>query len=148
MKSGIKGFTLIELLVVISIIGVLIGLSLFGLQGAREASRDARRKSDLEIIRSGVELYKSDCGYYPASLSAGQPLATSCPSSNTYITSVPEDPLTDGGRRYGYLPSPAASPTTYSICASLEQVPAPTPSPGTCGSCGTGFSCNYRVTNP
>ena len=60
-----KGFTLIELLVVISIIGILIAVSIFGLSGARESARDARRKSDLELIRSGLELYRADCNAYP-----------------------------------------------------------------------------------
>ncbi len=41
------GFTLIELLVVIAITAILIGLSVFGLQGARESARDAQRKADL-----------------------------------------------------------------------------------------------------
>ena len=43
------GFTLIELLVTISIIGILIGLSVFGLQGARQSARDAKRKADLDM---------------------------------------------------------------------------------------------------
>src|SRR3989344_5965218 len=59
------GFTLIELLVVISIVGSIIGLSVFGLQGARQSSRHSKRKADLEQIRSGLEIYKSDCDKYP-----------------------------------------------------------------------------------
>src|SRR3990170_1677136 len=97
-----KGFTLIELLVVISIIGILIALSVFGLQGAREASRDAKRKADLELIRSGIEIYKSDCNSYPASLGAvliGDDSNPSCDSGNTYIAQIPADPI-DPSRSY------------------------------------------------
>ncbi|MCK4588676.1 prepilin-type N-terminal cleavage/methylation domain-containing protein, partial [Candidatus Woesebacteria bacterium] len=60
-----KGFTLIELLVVISIIGILLALSIFGLQGARKSARDSKRKADIELIRSGIEIYKADCNVYP-----------------------------------------------------------------------------------
>ena len=63
-----KGFTLIELLVVISILGVLLALSVFGMQGARQSSRDGRRKADLEQIRSGLEMYRADCNAYPTTL--------------------------------------------------------------------------------
>lgn len=143
------GFTLIELLVVISIIGILAGLSFFGLQGARESARDARRKSDLETIRSGLELYKADCGDYPASIPAvGSPLVgdgtpTTCSASNTYISSVPDDPTP--GRDYRYA---RMSATTYDVCAALEQVTSNV----TCGgvspaSCGTP-NCSYKAANP
>jgi len=126
-KSKVKsqklkvGFTLIELLVVISIIGVLMAISLFGFQGARESSRDARRKSDLEMIRSGLEIYKSDCNVYPPSplgtslVGSGTP--ASCAVANTYISSVPKDPL-DPIRVYTYT---RLTTSTYSLCASLEQ---------------------------
>jgi prepilin-type N-terminal cleavage/methylation domain-containing protein len=142
------GFTLIELLVVISIIGILIGLSIFGLQGAREASRDAKRKADLEEIRSGLELYKSDCNVYPltGNVPSGSPLVgptgsiTGC-LGNTYINLIPSDPVT--GRTYIYY---SADGLTYQLCASLEQGTGSV----TCGAtstCGTG-TCNYKVTNP
>ena len=58
-------FTMIELLVVISIIGIVVALSFFGIQNTRASSRDAKRKSDLETIRSVLELYKADCKEYP-----------------------------------------------------------------------------------
>ena len=139
-----RGFTLIELLVVISIIGILMAISLFGLQGARESSRDARRKSDLELIRSGLEIYKSDCNIYPASLGSslvGSGSPTSCAITNTYISSVPVDPLSSA-RSYRYA---RISTATYELCASLEQGGSTV----TCGgSSNCGITCNYKITNP
>ena len=64
MRTRKKGFTLIELLIVIAIIGILMSLSLFGIQGARKSSRDAKRKTDLESIRTALELFKADNGSY------------------------------------------------------------------------------------
>lgn len=109
------GFTLIELLVVISIMGVIMSVSLFALQGARISSRDARRKADLELIRSGLEIYKSDCNDYPPTLNWGGSLTGSCPTSNTYIFPIPKDPLSPV-RDYHY----SKSGSTYTLSASLE----------------------------
>ena len=144
-RKIIFGFTLIELLVVISIIGILISLSVFGLQGARTSSRDAKRKADLEAIRSGLEIYKADCDRYPATLGTtlvGSPPPSACSASNTYLSSVPVDP-TATARTYAYTNT---TTTTYTLCASLEQVPSPLPDLTGCGSCTT--ACNYKVTNP
>ena len=146
-KLIFSGFTLIELLVVISIIAILIGLSAFGLQGARESARDSRRMADLETIRSALELFKADCGKYPASITYGSALpgdnsTSSCPSTNVYLQRVPQDPV-GGTRTYVYAPA-AAPARTYSLCAALEEN---TTAVSGCGS-GCGVTCSYRVTNP
>lgn len=145
-----KGFTLIELLVVISIIAILVGVSIFGLGGARESARDARRKSDLELIRSGLELYKADCNRYPVSLPAtganlvGSTPPTSCAATNTYITGFPGDPT--AGKTYRYVNNAATN--SYILCAMLENPPSPAMAGvGACGSCTAG-ACNYIVTSP
>ena len=144
-KLKIKnGFTLIELLVVISIIGILIGISLVALAGARAAGRDTRRKGDLEQIRSALEIYRADCGAYPtsASLNFGAGALTgTCPTVNTYMALIPNDPLTPTGRYY-YA---RITNNTYQLCARVEKGGAT----GVCGAnfCGS-LQCNYIVTNP
>lgn len=143
MKNyNIRAFTLIELLIVMGIIAVLAGMSLFALEGSRESARDARRKGDLETIRSGLELYKADCGEYPLAIVAGSPLngdGTNCLAANVYIQTVPDDPIATDDYAY----SPASPPDTYTLCAALEGVS--TAASG-CGSCVS--TCTYRVDNP
>lgn len=141
-----KGFTLLELLIVISIIGVLAGISLFGLKGARETARDGRRKADFEEIRSALEFYRADCDQYPPSPfpSVGsQFTGSSCTPANTnvYLEDVPGDPLP--GRSYSYTPS-GTPPTTYTLCAALEGVTAAEP---ICSG-GCGETCSYGIRNP
>lgn len=133
-------FTMIELLIVIAIIGVLSAISVVAMRGAREASRDAKRKADLESIRASIEIYRADCKTYPNpwTPTAGSSLTASCTgSTNTYIESVPGDP--DGSTSYFY----SSDGTTYRLCAALED-------PGsvmTCSGC-TIPGCNYRVGSP
>jgi len=138
-NSNKKGFTLIELLVAVSIIGIILALGIFGLQGARVSSRDARRKADLELIRSGLEIYKADCYSYPVALGsslAGDDGSPSCLSSNVYISAVPGDVIET--RSYLYV----SDGITYELCAALEGDGSDTCS----ASCGE--TCSYRVTNP
>lgn len=141
-----RAFTLIELLVVISIIGILVAVSIFGLSGARESSRDARRKSDLELVRSGLELYKADCNAYPASLPVagtalnGTGTPSTCAVANTYISAMPTDPI--AARLYDYV----VVGSGYDLYAALEQQGLPNLT-GANISCGTP-SCNYKISNP
>src|SRR5258708_32378994 len=93
-----KGFTLIELLIIITIIGVLSAFFINTSAINLKRGRDARRKSDLELIRSGIETYRADCNSYPLSVTFGSSLKGSgvlvnCSSSNTYISIVPQDPI-------------------------------------------------------
>lgn len=138
-----NGFTLLELIIVMAIIAILTAVGIFALNNARLNGRDAKRKADLEQVRSALELYKSDCNSYPASITFGSALTSSCPGSSvTYSPKLPTD--STSGRQYSYNPV-GTPPTTYTLCSSLEGISAGVPS-GCTASCGT--ACNYAVTNP
>lgn len=153
-----KGFTLIELLITLSIIGLLAALALFGTQGVREQARDGKRKSDLETLRSGLEVYRADCNFYPsvsgnaytvldntpgtAAALRGTGSPSSCVATNTYINQLPNDPQSPT-RTYYY----ASSGNVYIICARLEQAPNPAVDVTGCGN-NCGGACNYRVISP
>lgn len=143
-KSG--GFTLIELIIVMMIIALLAGLSLFAMQGARRQGRDSKRKADLEVIRSSLELFKADCNVYPATLpaSGSQLTGTTCsPSnSNVYLQQVPDDPSSNQNYSYRRITT-----TTYTLCSTLEEPPATPNDTSNCNSCGT-TNCSYKVVNP
>lgn len=140
-----RGFTLIELLVVISIIGVIAGVMLVALGGARTSGRDAKRKGDLEDIRSALETYRSDCKQYPSTVTLGSALigVSPCPTPYaTYKAILPNDPQAS---TYVYTYTSAGSPpSSYTLCARLESGGS---AQSGCGSCG-GQSCNYKVTSP
>jgi len=125
-----SGFTLIELLVVMTIIAVLAGLALVSFQGTRKTARDGKRKADLEQIRSALEIYRTDVGSYPDTLS---------PLTPNYMAVEPKDPL-DPTRQYSYNPED----DTYTLCAALEIDGS---SVSGCGSCGVP-PCTYAVYSP
>ncbi len=66
-KIRFRGFTLIELLVVISIIGVLMTLLIVTIGPIQRKSRDSRRKADVNLYLSGLDLFKADFKIYPNS---------------------------------------------------------------------------------
>ncbi len=141
-----RGFTLIEMLVVISIIGVLMALSFIAFQNSRTSARDAKRRADLESIRSALELFRADCNGYPSSLTFGGSLsgtaAVGCsPATNiVYMDLVPQDSLSPT-QIYYYN---RTATNTYQLCAKLE-----TGTGSLCGNnCGGGAACNLRTTNP
>ncbi len=108
-----KGFTLIELLVVIAIIGILAGIVLVSMGGARTKARDARRESDIHQIATAMEMYYSDNEAYATS--------TSMPTAiSTYLDPVPKDPKT--GDAYGWVDN-SSDDQSYCAYATLETKP-------------------------
>lgn len=110
MNKDKRGFTLIELLVTMTLIAVLAGLALVSYQGARRTARDGKRKADLEEIRSALEMCYADTGSYPGVTFGG---SLTC-GENTYMDSVPVDPINSGDYFYTYN---TPDGVTYQLCA-------------------------------
>ncbi|MDP2676442.1 MAG: prepilin-type N-terminal cleavage/methylation domain-containing protein [bacterium] len=110
-KLAKEGFTLIELLVVIAIIGILASVVLASLNSARLKSRDARRIADIKQIQLALELS------FDANIGTGQgyPALLSSLSTDGYIASVPNDPLS---APYTYE---RCNATMYHVGAALED---------------------------
>lgn len=113
-----KGFTLVELLITIALVAILSGSVLYlSVSGNLKKGRDGRRKADLESIRSALEIYRSDCGTYPGTVTFGGSVSGACPTSQVYMQTVPNDPLST--QIYTYSKTGTFS---YLLCANLEVV--------------------------
>jgi prepilin-type N-terminal cleavage/methylation domain-containing protein len=111
------GFTLIELLVVIAIIGILAGIVLVSMGGARAKARDASRMSDIRQVSTAQEMYYGDNESY---LTAGTSDGT--PAIGTYLGAL-DDPLAPK-RHYKWLDNTNCTSTeaqVYCTFATMEN---------------------------
>jgi type II secretory pathway pseudopilin PulG len=111
---------MIELIVVCAIVAFLASFFLIGLQGAREANRDARRITDLKQVQQALQVYYIKCGMYPGEYDAATKGCLggllSAPSDNPdswaslhtilsgaeiNVESIPNDPIS--GQTYSYF---------------------------------------------
>lgn len=99
-----RGFTFIELLVTVTIIAVLSAIAAVNFASTGQKSRDAKRKADLETIRSALELYRNDEGSYPQLTTASGCITSTTIASATvsYLAPIPKDPRDDGTHTYCY----------------------------------------------
>lgn len=130
------GFTLIELLVVATIIVVLTTIGLVSYTQALQNGRNAKRKTDLEVLRQALVLYKADNGYYPNTDTTGLQTAL----GTTYVSSFPVDPKATQSPTFTYTYTPGtcsgSGPVkcqTFTLAAVLEA---------------GGSTTAYSVTNP
>lgn len=91
LKQNKTGFTLLELLMVVAVIGILIGMVTIVATGIRIRTRDAKRISNIQEIKTALEEYYFDEHAYPSAITVGNPLIG--PTSNkTYLASIPSNP--------------------------------------------------------
>lgn len=62
-----KGFSILELLIVLVIVGILGAIAVYTIGVSRATSRDAKRVSDISVLRSGLSQYWLQKAVYPTS---------------------------------------------------------------------------------
>lgn len=143
-QSMKKGFTIVEILVVLAIIAIIVSIGTVSFNNVRSRSEDAKRKTDMEEIRSALEQYKSNNNQYPTpfvTITMGMQFGLSglTDVNNTYMQKIPQDPDFPA-KSYHYT----SNGTDYTLKSELNLAePTPcalTPTPDLCG---TGFNCNY-----
>jgi prepilin-type N-terminal cleavage/methylation domain-containing protein len=142
-----SGYTLVELLIVIAIIGILVSIGIVSYGSVNKRSRDTKRKSDVEQIRSALEMYRADMGYYSGSGNGSWTDASDLAVDlvDTYAPAIPSDPAT--GQLYRYMATNGSGTPTryygYCISALLESDnPADSCTPD------AGSAHNYGTKNP
>lgn len=125
--AGRQGFTLIEILIAVAIIGILTAIGIVSYASVNKRARDAKRFGDIEQIRSALEMYRSDIGYYPAVNTSGFDVAVNLSTELTttaiYLPSIPTDPQ-PAAHAYRYMATAQDSLSLnyygYCLCTYLE----------------------------
>jgi len=131
MVDNKRGFTLMEILIATAIIAVITAIGIVSYSSINKRSRDAKRKSDLEQVRSAMEMYRTDNGHYPTSSAVTYSLLTTVdpgdgtgPLVSTYLPSIPMDPKSTATalRTYYYkVISDGPDYYSYCLCSGVEN---------------------------
>lgn len=128
-----KGFTLIEILVVATIVALLTAIATVSYSQFGKQSRDARRKIDIEQIRSALEMYRSNEDKYYDTVNFNN-RCNVIGWLGSYISTIPDDPKSSSNYYYRCI----IYKNNYTVAAFLE-----TGGPNSCSACKSGVACNY-----
>jgi prepilin-type N-terminal cleavage/methylation domain-containing protein len=139
-----KGITLTELMIVVVIIGFLALLAFWASRTQVFKGYDARRKSDIRMIKIAIEEYEKDHDCYPMPqlVLCDQPVGNPGTGLRPYLDKIPCDPRT--GASYYYEYEDSACPKWYRLYAALEN----TRDKDYLGPVGPGGSFNYYSGSP
>lgn len=75
IQRRLRGFTILEVLIVLAVFGIFASLAVYAINVTRATSRDAKRVSDVSVLRSSLSQYWLLKAAYPVSegVNLGQP---------------------------------------------------------------------------
>ncbi len=111
-----QAFTLVEMLLVITIIGILAALVVPKMMGRSEQARQAAARSDLSSIKTALDAFEVDNGYYPKGKNGLGDLIQMPRDAKAwhgpYLDAVPQDPWQNG---YIYEFPGKHNPSSYDL---------------------------------
>ena len=157
---------MIELVVVVAVLGILAAaaIALVDPLSQIQKANDSKRKSDLNQIRKGLELYYQNNARYPDTVSpTDYRIKSLVPDQGAidwgtpwppFMDSLPKDP--SSSKKYIYVVSPTGQ--AYYLYANLDRGGKDTMACNVGGTdcssvpvanaCGSGKPCNYGITSP
>ncbi len=88
-----QAFTLVEILIVVIILGILAAIVIPQFTEASDDARESALRSDLQTMRSQLELYKAQhTGAYPAALTFVTDMTTQAGGYGPYVQTFPTNP--------------------------------------------------------
>ena len=135
-----QGFTIVELLIVFVVIAVLVTLVVTTFNGVQQRSRNKDREKDLAVLKSQLESYHIQRGYYPslANINDTKWLQDNMKSLDTGVLQPPGSDEQKLGQtatkdQYGYNVTPVGCNnaedgqdcTAYTLSALLEGTDEP-----------------------
>ena len=116
IRNRRRAFTLVEMLLVITIIGILAALVVPKMMGRSEQARQTAARADIAGVKTALDAYEVDNGYYPKSRnSLGDLIQQPSDAKNwrgPYLDKVPVDPW---GNAYVYEYPGKHNPSSYDL---------------------------------